>query len=204
MKSTYLNVFALLTILLILLATGCAPSGFQPVRDPLTRIESKKFSVLPPAGSGWQMRQADNFLFFGKNLGSSTHTVGISIARHQNVQPELAGYGEYATNPEIFAAYVKASIEHMNVSGRMQISELTVVPDTRFGYCAKFHGKMEDQGSPVTTQVLQQEDYGYSCLSPSHNRDIIEVNFSERGLPGESEPALNEVREQLFLGLQLK
>jgi hypothetical protein len=94
--------------------SGCATQGFTQVKNSADRVESEGFSVLPPTGPGWYMKQGQNFIAFVKNLGSRTNSVAITTGLHTGIQPELVGYGKYASNPEIFVAYVKASIEHMN------------------------------------------------------------------------------------------
>ncbi len=197
--------FAALVMLTCVSDLVLAASGFQPVKDPAKRIELKGFSLLPPAGAGWQIHKEKESVIFAKNLGSDTHTAGISVVRHRDLKPELAGFAQYATDPQAFAAYVRGSIEYSNPpSGRMRIVELTVVPDNRFGYCARFQGKFEDHGSPIAPRVLLQQDSGYSCLSPTSPRDLVEITFSERGLPEERDPALVDVSEQFFQNLLLK
>ena len=198
--------------LIVLLALiGCATPGFTPVQDQTVRIEAYGFSILPPPGPGWyrltdvHLRGSDG-VGFGKQGGSTTtHTIAASVVRHKGFNAASFGFAEYATNPEVFAAYAKASAQHMNPpGGRMRLLEHSVVPDAQFGYCAKEHAKFEDRGSPFAPQVLIQDDWDYSCLHPNSSQVIIQVIFSERGLPGESDPSLTNVREQFFKSLQFR
>jgi hypothetical protein len=62
---------------------------------------------------------------------------------------------------------------------------------------------MEDRGSSVAPQVLKQEEWGYQCLGLGSPRDLIEVSFSERELPGESDLALATFRDQFFDNLRI-
>jgi len=151
--------------IMVLALVGCATSGFIPVQDPTVRIESYGFSILPPQGPGWYRRsdihtKGSDIVGFAKQGGSKTHTIGVMVGRHTGFDPASAGFAEYATNPEVFAAYMKAATQHMNPpGGRARIIELSAVPDTKLGYCVRQHAKFEDHGSPVKPQVLIQEDW---------------------------------------------
>jgi hypothetical protein len=190
--------------IVVLSFTGCATPEFVPIKDPTVRIESYGFSILPPQGSGWYRREdihleGSDIVAIGKQSGSKTHTISVVIARHTGFNPALVGFAEYATNPEVFVAYVKSNALQKNPpGGRMRFLDLSAVPDTEFGYCVKVHAKFEDLGSPVAPQILIQEDWDYSCLHPDSSRVIIEIGFSERGLPGENDPSLTYIREQFF------
>lgn len=193
---------------MVLVLVGCATSGFTPVQDPTVRIESYGFSILPPQGSAWYRRpdihlKNTDGIVIGKPGGSKTHTIGVMVVRHKDFNPAAVGFAEYATNPEVFAAYVKSSIQRMNPPGsRMRILELSAAPDMELGYCVRQYAKFEDLGSQFKPKVLIQEDWGYSCLHPNSSRVIIEMNFSERGLSGESDLSLATIREQFFRSLQ--
>jgi hypothetical protein len=194
----------------VLALIGCAASEFVPVKDPTVRIEAYGCSILPPPGPGWyrcpdlHLRGSDAVVF-AKQSGSTTHTIGAMVGRHTGFNPASVGFAEYATNPEVFAAYVKATTQYMNPPGsRMLFLEHSVVPDAQFGYCAEEHAKLEDRGSPVAPQVLIQEDWSYSCLHPNSSRVMIQISLSERGIPGESDPSLTNVREQFFKSLQFR
>jgi hypothetical protein len=190
---------------------GCAASEFVPVKDPTVRIEAYGCSILPPLGPDWYRRpdlhlRGLDGVVFAKQSGSTTHnTIGAMVLRRTGFNPASIGFAEYATNPEVFAAYVKATAQQAHPPGsRMRFLEHSVVPDTQFGYCAKEHAKFENRGSPFAPQVLIQEDWSFSCLHPNSSRVMIQIGFSERGLPGESDPSLTNVREQFLRSLQFR
>jgi hypothetical protein len=198
---------AIPALLVLVPLVGWSAPEFSPVKEPAVRIESAGFSILPPAGSNWHMRKIDNGWVFARqgSPGSHTHTVGAAIMRHTGFNPGSVGFAAYATNPEVFAAYVKKATEAMNPPGsRMRFLDHTVVPDSRLGYCAREYAKFEDRGSPVTAAVLTQEDWSYTCLHPSSPQVIIQVSFSERGLPGETDPSLPSIREQFWESLEFR
>jgi len=198
--------------LIVLLALiGCATPGFTPVQDQTVRIEAYGFSILPPPGPGWyrgtdvHLRGSDAIMFMKQGGSTTTHTIVASVIRHKGFTPAPFEFAEYATNPEVFAAYDKAGAQQANPPGsRMRFLEHSVVPDAQFGYCTRGHAKFEDHGSSVAPQVLIQEDWYYSCLHPNSSQVIIQIMFSERGLPGESDPSLTNVREQFFKSLQFR
>lgn len=156
---TVISGFAMLFAL-----TGCATFGFTPVKDPTVRIEAYGFSILPPPGTGWSRRpdlhlKGSDLVVFSKNGGSKTHTIGISVGRHTGFNPAAVGFAEYATNPEVFASYVKNSIQHANPpEGRTRIIELSVVPDTKSGHCVREYAKFEDHGSLFFYSSLPDRD----------------------------------------------
>jgi hypothetical protein len=189
---------------------GCATQEFTPVKDPTVRVESDGFSILPPPGPDWYRGpdlhfKSSDAVSFTKQAGVKTHTLAVTAGRHTGFDPASVGFAEYATKPEVFTEYVKATTQHMNPPGsRMRILELSAVPDTQLAYCVKEHAKFEDHGSSSAPQVLIQEDWTLTCLHPNSSRVIVEVVFSERGLPGESDPSLTNVREQFFKSLQFR
>lgn len=182
-----------------LILVGCASSGLVIEPVPTGRIEFPGYSFLPPPGPGWQMVRNDEMVLLRKEIGPETHTLAMSVVRHTGFDPGSAGYAEYATDPDVFAAYARASAEQANpASGRMRILQHEVEPTTRFGYCARQYMRAEDHGSVFAPRVLVQEDWSYSCLHPDSVSVIIEIGFSERALPGESDSALAGIREQFF------
>jgi hypothetical protein len=197
-------------LIMLLAWTGCSTFGFAPVKDSTDRIEAYGFSVLPPSGTGWSRRpdlhlQGSDLVVFAKKGGSKTHTIGITVGRHKGFDPASVGFAEYATNLEVFASYVKNSVQHTNPpESRMRILELSVVPDAKSGHCVGEYAKFEDHGSQSKPKILIQEDWALTCLHPDSPRVIIEMNFSERGLPGESDPSLTAVRDQFFGSLQFR
>lgn len=194
-------------MLATLALSGGARAEFAPVTEPNVRIESPGFSILPPPGENWRMRKEGGIVWFARQgtAGSSTHTVTAVVMRHTGFDPASVGFAEYATNLDVFAAYAKKATESMNpASGRTRIVELSVIPDAKFGYCVREHSTFEDHGARKISQVLLQEDWGYVCLHPDSNRDIIQAVFSERGLAGERDPSLTSIREQFFQSLRFR
>ena len=190
--------------------SGCATTGYVPVKDPTVRIDGNGFSILPPQGPGWYRTPdlhnvGSDTIGFAKQSGSATHTLAVTISRHTGFDPAAVGFADYATKPDVFAAYVKSAAQQMNPSGgRMRILELTAVPETQPGYGAKEHAKFEDRGSPSAPQVLIQKDWVQTYLHPDSSKVIIEAVFSERGLPGESDASLADIRERFFRSLRFR
>jgi hypothetical protein len=185
-----------------LLLASCA-SSVEKVTEGTGPLQFQGYSIAPPSGPGWEMLRTADVAMFGKGTASGSHTFAATVVRHRNLDPASVGYADYWSNPEVFAAYVKEAGERANPPGsRNRIIQHDVVADARFGYCAREYLKSEDSGSPLAPQVLVQEDWGYSCLHPEDSRSIVQVVFSERGLPGESDPAAAEVREAFFAGFE--
>jgi hypothetical protein len=198
------------TITAVMVAlVACGGPRFIPVADPAVRVEYPGFSVLPPPGEGWTVVRGPSFVVFRKQLGSKTHSLGAMIGIHTGVRPDRFGFAEYKVDPEVFAALAKFSTQQMNPpGGRMRFLEHTTMPDDRFGYCVREYARMEDRGSPLSSSAkegfLLQEDQGYECLHPDSSRVIVQMMVSERGLPGESDPTVKQIRERFFAGFQFR
>lgn len=192
----------------ILMSSGCATPDFTPIKDPKVRVEADGFSVLPPPGSGWYRTpdlhlQGTDGVGFAKRASTETHTIAISVARHKGFDPAAVGFPNYASNPAQFAAYVEASTRQMNpAGGRMRTLELSTTPNTQLGYGAKTHAKFEDQGS--SPKGLIQEDWSYTYLHPDSSRVLIQVTISERGRPGEKDPAAATIWEIFRKGFEFR
>ncbi len=190
---------------------GCAAPEYAPVADPTARVEGPGFSVLPPPGTGWYQKWVmmgdTRVLSFNRqgSPGSASHTVTATALRGTVVDPGAVGFAEYASDPEVFAAFIKKSTEVNNPpGGRMRALEHTVTPATRHGHCAMEYSKWEDQGSKVISGPLIQQDWQLACLHPDSTHDIIHLVVSERGHPGETDPSLEAARDAFFDNLQFR
>jgi hypothetical protein len=201
---------SIIGIAMFLVLAGCATTARFPIRDTTVRIDSYGFSILPPQETGWYRLEDLHFrgtdvVVMGKQSGSKTHTVVVFIRRQKEFDPALVGFSEYATNQEVFASYVENNLQKSNPPGsRMRLLEHSTSPDTRLGYCVKGISKFEDHGSPYAPQILIQDDWTYTCLHPDSTHVSVEISFSERGFPGESDPALTNIREQFFKSFQFR
>lgn len=169
------------------------------------RLVFEGYSLLPPPGSGWRIVSRDRWgVVFGEESSSVRHSLAALAATHRGFDPASVGFATYAKDPQVFAAYVKAATANANPpGGRTRILEHEVVADSRFGYCAREHVRFEDRSSSLTVRKLILEDWAYSCLRPDDPTILVQIVFSERGLPGKSDPAVAEVRERFFSGFAL-
>lgn len=197
-------------ILVAGLVVGCATPEYGQVADPTVRVEGAGFSVLPP-GAGWNMERVvmgdTRVLAFTRqgSPGSYSHTMAASALRSTVADPGAVGFAEYASDLEVFAAFIKKSTEVNNPpGGRMFALEHSVVPDPRHGHCAMEYARWQDQGSTVVSGVLIQQDWQLSCLHPESTHVIIHLVVSERGHPGETDPSLAAARDAFFESLQFR
>jgi len=201
------------SVLVAGILVGCATPApeYVPVTDPTVRVEGSGFSVLPPPGTGWHLKWVmmgnERVLSFNRqgSPGSWSHTVVASAGRSTVADPGAVGFPDYASDMEVFAAFIKKSTEVNNPpGGRMLALEHTVVPDTRHGHCVMEYARWQDQGSKVVSGALIQQDWQLCCLHPDSVHVIIHLNVSERGHPGETDPSLAAAREAFFESLQFR
>ena len=162
MKHTILK-----TLILAIALAGCAASGPEIVTNPVGRFDFPGYSIVPPLGSGWQMMRDENGVVLRKEAGSTTHTYVALVERLTGFDAVAAGFVDYATDPVVFAAFVKASAEQTDPAvGRTNLIEHEVVADKRFGHCARAYTKTLDQRPPFAPNVLTEEQWSYLCLRP--------------------------------------
>lgn len=145
------------------------------------RQQHPGFSIIPPTGAHWRRPPVPaGSVIFARKGKSPTHTVSIAVYA-VTLQPE------WQTSEE-FLKFVKQSRAADTDPKRFKIlvNELTL--DDRFGkFCVKYHTKVEDQAAPSRRgkEPLILEVTGYACIHPAAPDRYFDIQYSERGLPGE-------------------
>ena len=194
------------TLTLVLALTACGSPGPKIEPAPAGRLEFSGFSVAPPPGEGWEMQRAADGVMFRKESGSPQHTLVAVVSRSTGFDPAVVGFAAYATDREVFAKYVHAAMEHTDreVGNPPRFRTLTeeVIPDDRYGYCARTYQRSEDHGAAASPLMMILENWGYTCLMPTAANVIVQVGFSERALPGQSDDTVAATRDTFFDGFR--
>lgn len=186
----------------LIVVCGCA-SSVKQIKDSNIPFQRPYYSILPPQGENWlyvDQEQAGSFnLTFGKKFSSSTHSlVGLITENHV-----------YATfdNPEEFLKYINKGFE-LNTDPRRFISvNKETVLDDKFGdYSIRYYSVTEDHNAANKggNEFLVFNIYGYTFIHPQFNNIIMDIQYSERGLPEEIDPNFKETAAKFINGLILK
>jgi len=198
-KLLRLTVYAALAVAL----SSCLSSPFKKVGNPNIPFERPGYSILPPAGSGWEYYANEQdgrykLNFFTKIPDPRFHSLAVGVIE----TPNSATF----ESPEEFKKYMKTTIEMAMSPNRLTILDKNIELDDKFGpYTVKYYTKSEDRRAVNrgSEPFLVLVDYGYVFVHPGIPKLIVQVSYSERGRPGEIRPSLKQEAQAFFEGIKI-
>jgi hypothetical protein len=187
-------------VMCFILLTGCATVPFPAVTDQTIRRNYQGFSILPPEGKNWYiMQENQDAVAFGKKMASRTHTFTTAVLIAQ-INPSWK-------NPEEFLAFVKKGKIEDTDPQRFKIITDEYLVTTKFGkYSVEYHMKAEDRGAYRSegAPFLIIDIYGYCCIHPQKADMYYDIQYSERGRSGESDPSLKDIGDEFINNFQFE
>jgi hypothetical protein len=168
----------LIAYLAIVLSSGCAvqrPPG-RPVTAHEQRLSFRGFSILPPQGRDWYIRnQTPSDIVFFKPLTDKTKpssqahsTFGIVV---MVVYPDEGSVGD-------LREYVR---QRLRGEGRFTNVQSRVASDNALDVeCVRFESVSEERDNPLVPGVLTLTGYGVFCRHPFSPRYLFHLSYSER------------------------
>jgi len=192
----------LVVICILLLLCSC-PSPIKHIKDSSIPFQRPYYSVLPPQGDNWYYVQGDQAgqfdISFAKKTESQTHTIAGLIS-------EIHAFVKFDT-PEEFFKFIRKNKEMNMDPRRFNVIDYEIVPDDKFGdYSIRYHAIAEDHKASNRryNDFLALHIYGYTFIHPNFDNIIIDISYSERGLPEEIDPNFNAEAENFINGINLK
>lgn len=190
---------ALAALSLFVTAAGGANAQLYatPVPSPAKPYQMDGYEVMPPPGQSWfEMKKERHFIYFGKRLGSPTHSF-IAIALSAPVD-------EAFESPEGFREHVAKQLADNPGDARSKITIAAVELDPESGpFCVRYQTKTEDRGAAnAKGRALLAETVGLSCLHTTSKNLAIDVSYTERGLPAEIGTLLRDEGEGFIRSLK--
>ena len=182
---------------------GCAVQ--QPsdeITDLQQRFEFQEFSILPPQGTDWFVRNPpkgpesqDLRITFFKSI-SITHTF-VAFARagsigegFENKEKSLRRLGEIAQNKGKDVKVVKSNVA-LDQSLKADCLRYDIVSEVR-------------EVPQYEDHLFLLHDHGYICLHPTIPKYVVNVEYSERHLASEQPIQLESEREPYLRSLVFK
>ena len=137
-------------------------------------------------------------MLFRSRLGSPTHSF-IAIALSAPVD-------EPFESAESFRGHVARQLAESPGDLRSRIEITAVALDTATGpFCVRYQTRAEDRGAAnAPGQKLQVETVGLSCLHPDKKNLVVDLSYSERGVPLETGAVLREEGEAFLRSLRFE
>lgn len=87
---------------------------------------------------------------------------------------------------------------------RNAVIEYSVNLDSTLGrYCVRYYTKASDRGAMhAAGKTLYSETFGVGCLHPEDRTLLIDVSYTERGVPGEFSAALRSEGDNFVRSLK--
>ena len=199
------------TLTLLFLASvfvgGCAvgPTAFRfpgvPITNPVERFGAEGFSVLPPSGANWFLEKKDGgMIVFGKlpyleKIRKLKETIDLPTTRQ-----ELNAKEPWVVHTFVAAVFTKNYSDLLERPGgqRFKTAQVKGAVDNFLGQdCIKYSYTGEDHGSPHAP-VFILTGGGFFFLHPESSNLIVNINYSQRFLPG-GQPLPIEAELEPFL-----
>ncbi len=173
------------TAALLLLVSGAFPGPSiaqspTAVRDPTEHYFAAGGAVLPPRGDGWVVDRGADYVMFGRQAGSKTHTCVASVE------------GMFiAKLPPTADSLRKVVIQTLAVGKdrpKMRQIALEVVRDSTFApLCFRYRLLCEDRGVPhYEGKRFMLRGQGIRLIHPQAPTVMIAVDYNERWGPGDN------------------
>ena len=182
-------------------ASVTAPAKAQLHAKPIsanTAYELRGFAIEAPAGDGWfELRSDESNAYFGKKLRSPTHSF-IAVATSATLTEAFVSPGElleHVTRMQSQDQTARGSIVESH-------AELDTAPRR---FCVRHYTRAQDREAVhAMGKPLEMETFGLSCLHPDYLRLLVDVSYTERGLPGEASPELKAEGEGVIRSLAFR
>jgi hypothetical protein len=168
----------------------------KPVIAPDVTYEMDGYSVLPPPGKNWfELERDQGYAYFGKKLESRTHSF-IAIALSAPMREKFE-------RPEQFRDYVSRMLALAGDERNAVIESSTELDDPPERFCVRYSTKAEDRKAVnARGKVLLAETIGLSCLHPDNRALSVDVSYTERGYPAETNAELRAEGESFVRSLR--
>ncbi len=182
---------------------GCASQPpLLPVADSHERWVFNGFSILPPAGTGWNWvgrKGQDRTRFFNatfvKKSGNRTYVAVVDLldARHENRD---------LSDPDQLLRYVKtAPIMQEGPRQRNMRSDFRI-DETLASLCVRFDFEAEDPGAPGGATIFDLDGHGFFCNHPNAEAVIARIAYTRRSPQGATHLAGREEGERFLNSLK--
>ena len=192
-----IRIFAALSLFATIAGETNAQLYATPIPSPAKPYRMDGYEIMPPQGQSWfEMKKERHFIYFGKRLGSPTHSF-IAIALSAPVD-------EAFESPEGFRDHVAKQLADNPGDARSKITIAAVELDPESGpFCVRYQTKTEDRGAAnAKGKALLAETFGLSCLHTTNKNLAIDVSYTERGLPAEIGTLLRDEGEGFIRSLK--
>ena len=196
----YSRIFPLIIVIFIL--NGCA-SSFVKIEDSSIPLEGSSFIIQPPKNGTWYYRKGERngktTIFFGKENNPKTLSTYAIVA-------EKNGHNDFSSDTE-FLNFVKNYIKLNNDPERMEPLESKFEVKDFFGaktvsfYCSYKDHKANNKN---INDFLILKVAGNIMIHPQNDDRIIQMDYSERGLPSDMDKNFKEAASFFFNSIIFK
>jgi hypothetical protein len=193
--------FRLLLIAAFLIFGGCAQLlNRVPYSRMSPRLAYQGFSFArPPNGHWYLLRSEESYtaVTLRRDTDSKTHSFYARVA--------LASIARQPESHEDFAALLRTEEEPHRVTYEVRkVSDEQTLTTIQHQWCIRFDKVAIVHGAPVAPDDdLRMIIRGFRCLHPAFPKTTIDFFYSERGRPGEFDPALSEEGERFLQGVRI-
>ena len=185
---------SVLLIVAAFLLFGCT-TAFRQLEDSSRPFEIRGYSVLPPGK--WAYMEA-GFPQAGvrfRSQPSATHTRVASVI-------DVSARVDSRDGPAVFLESVRRHLA-IQCAGRQTCLRSEVLPDPRFGSLSvRYSFDMIDRAASTAAgkMELPLRSRGFVFVHPQMWNVVLEVHYSERGLPGEMDDEFIKQGFEKFVG----
>lgn len=169
-----------------LLLAACAAPGLRPVTDPEVRVQTARFSVLPPSGPHWKVEgPGATMVLFAKfdpahyrTPQDKSHTLlAFTLAYTLPNSADMASPAALRRTVEFYL-----STPALNDSGRYKVQDVAYEPfrlhDTD---CLRYEAHLTETNNPrLPGLALDMTSFGVFCRHPTQQHLLVESTCSER------------------------
>lgn len=187
-------------LLLLAMAEFAGNAGAQlyakPVTAPEVIYEMDGYSILPPPGKNWfELERDRKYAYFGKKLESRTHSF-IAIALSVPMREKFE-------KPEEFRDYVSKMLALAGDERNSVLESWAELDEPAERFCVKYSMKAEDRKAVYAGgRSLLVETIGMSCLHPDNRGLSVDVSYTQRGYPAETNTELRAEGESFVRSLK--
>jgi len=192
--------YLLLLCLLLPALSSCSTSVHKLV-DSSERFYRKGFSILPPQGTGWQVKDGyqQKVTFYKKGDSPKSSYVVMAYSKDHPLQ--------FGSEEEFFSVMGKLRLAMEFRPKRNLILEKKVALAPAVGkYCLKSYSKMKDFGKKGKTNkdYLLMENFGLICLHPSDKAMLVNFAVTHRYPPGAKDQNFKMEVDNIISSLKLE
>lgn len=186
--------------LLILSSNGCSTS-FQKLDNSSERFYRQGFSILPPQGKGWLVKDGhkQKISFFKKGAAPKSSYVVMAFSSSHKLNFESEKEFEQVMGK------LRLSLEFRPKRNTILQKHVSLAPDIG-KYCLKSYSKMQDFGKKTkgSDEYLLMENFGLVCLHPQDKSQLVNIGVTYRYPPGAQDKNIKDQAEKILVGVQLE